>query len=212
MATQPITRDLPLLLGSGSPRRRALLADLGISFRVKAPDVDETQRSDESAATFLERVVRDKLAAVASAGLDGTAGLLVADTIVVVDGAVLGKPLDVGDALALLRRIAGREHLVWTRYALATESEPRRALVERTVETRVRMRAASDPELARYAGSGEGLDKAGAYAAQGLGAFLIEAVVGSPTNVIGLPTCELVSDLLRVGLLSEFPVRSMSDQ
>src|SRR4030095_14780036 len=98
----------------------------------------------------------------------------------------------------------GRTHVVKTRYAIARAAQALPAL-ERTVETRVSMRRASPQELRRYAAGGEGADKAGAYAAQGIGAFLIERISGSYTNVIGLPACEVVLDLCQAGLLAEFP-------
>jgi septum formation protein len=128
----------------------------------------------------------------------------VADTIVVLDGDVLGKPRDVADAEALLKRLSGRTHTVYTRYALAAADAAEPAL-ERTVASQVTLRAAEPEELARYAATREGLDKAGAYAVQGIGAFLVEAISGSYTNVVGLPVCEVVLDLKRLGLLAGFP-------
>ncbi len=110
------------------------------------------------------------------------------------------------DAERLLAKLVGRGHTVYTRYAISKYSELGIAAVTRTVESRVTMRAAAPAELARYAATGEGLDKAGAYAVQGIGAFLVERIDGSYSNVVGLPACEVVVDLLRVGLLREFPV------
>jgi septum formation protein len=156
----------------------------------------------------LQRIVRDKLSAVSRvlerSGRREHAAVLVADTTVVIDDDVLGKPDDVADAERLLRRICGRTHVVKTRYAIAFAGS---SSVEcaRTVETRVTLRAASDEEIRRYAATREGLDKAGAYAAQGIGAFLVERIEGSYTNVVGLPACEVVSDLQTLGLLRQFP-------
>jgi septum formation protein len=124
---------------------------------------------------------------------------------VVIDGDILGKPEGASGAVRLLERIVGRTHTVYTRYALSLASAPAVAAAARTVATDVTLRPASTDELARYAASGEGLDKAGAYAAQGLGAFLIERIVGSYSNVVGLPACEVVLDLRELGLLGPFP-------
>src|SRR5262249_49056947 len=150
---------------------------------------------------YVERIVVDKLTAVARA-LDERAalsGVLVADTTVVVDGEILGKPRDAEDAVALLSRIVGRTHVVVTRYAVSVPGEPARPALARTVESRVMMRLATRAAIERYAATGEGLDKAGAYAAQGVGTFLISRIDGSFTNVVGLPACEVVEDLLALG-------------
>jgi septum formation protein len=202
-----ITTETPLVLGSASPRRSEILRGLGVPIRVRPADVEETVRPSESPLRYIERIVADKLGAVAGkARTEPCSGVLVADTIVVVDGEVLGKPVDVADAERLLGRLVGRAHTVYTRYAISKYSELGIAAVTRTVESRVTMRAAAPSELARYAATGEGLDKAGAYAVQGIGAFLVERVDGSYSNVVGLPACEVVVDLLRAGLLREFPI------
>jgi septum formation protein len=200
----PIGPERPLILGSASPRRRDILSGLGIPLTVVPADVDEALAPQETPLAYVERIVGAKLAAVAVRARATTgAGLLVADTIVVLDGQVLGKPVDVADAEVLLGRLAGREHRVHTRYALAAPNgEP---LVARTVTSNVRLRAAPADTLAGYARTGEGLDKAGAYAIQGIGAFLVESIHGSYSNVVGLPACEVVADLLATGLLKRFP-------
>lgn len=196
-----ISAERPLLLGSASPRRRELCAGLGLPIRVAPADVCEDLRAGESPSAYLERVVADKLLAVAERAEPPFAAILVADTIVVLHDEILGKPSDAADAERLLSRIVGRTHVVLTRYAIkGPEAE-----LARTVESRVSMRAASSDEVARYARTGEGLDKAGAYAAQGIGAFLVERIEGSYTNVIGLPVCEVVLDLRAAGLLGDFP-------
>ena len=132
--------------------------------------------------------------------------MLVADTTVVIDGQILGKPADAADAVAILSRLVGRSHDVFTCYAIGRAEPGEGALLAtRTVHTEVRLRRASAAEVEAYARTGEGLDKAGAYAAQGIGTFLVEGVTGSYSNVVGLPACELVSDLTRLGLLAGFP-------
>jgi septum formation protein len=193
----------PLILGSGSPRRRDIVAALGLPFRVLAADIDEDLLPGEAALDYLTRVVRDKLGGVrVRLGSQPHAAVLVADTSVVIDGDVLGKPSDLEDAVRLLSRIAGRVHTVYTRYAIGLPGQPEPRL-ERTVATQVHMRAADLAEVRAYAATGEGLDKAGAYAAQGVGAFFIERVEGSYSNVVGLPACELLTDLRSLELLHE---------
>jgi septum formation protein len=210
-----ITRARPLLLGSASPRRSALLASLGLPFVVLPADIVEDVQPGELPHPYLERIASAKLAAVQTrlareAPPAAIAAVLVADTTVVIDDAVVGKPADVREAAAMLNRLVGRAHTVLTRYLVAAASSSpsgssAQPLVARTVESQVRLRTATADEVRGYAASGEGLDKAGAYAAQGLGAFLVEAVVGSYSNVVGLPVCELVSDLQSAGLLRGFP-------
>jgi len=199
-----ISEKSPLILGSASPRRREILTNLRLPLRVLPADVPEEVRPGESAGSYIERIASDKLSGVASrAKGEPSAGLLVADTIVVVDGDILGKPSDVLDAERLLGRIVGRGHIVFTRYAIGSPEGV--LLAARTVRSEVWLRAASRSEIEGYARTGEGLDKAGAYAIQGVGAFLIERIEGSYTNVVGLPACEVVSDLIATGLLESFP-------
>jgi len=202
-----LSPSTPLVLGSASPRRREILSSMGIPIVVVKGDVDEERREEERAEAYLERVVRDKLADVVGrlAERATVPAVIVADTIVVLDEDILGKPRDVTEAAELVSRLAGRSHVVRTRYALSVAPELARPWVERTVESIVTMRSASTDEVRRYAETGEGLDKAGAYAAQGIGAFLIQRIEGSFSNVVGLPACEIVVDLKASGLLVGFP-------
>jgi septum formation protein len=201
-----IGESTPLLLGSASPRRRDILQGLGLPIRVLPADVVEDVLPGEAPLSYLERVVADKLSAVAvRAAGEVFAAVLVADTTVVLGQRILGKPRDESEAEELLGLLVGRTHVVYTRYALAAAAAPNVSLRARTVESKVTMRAASAEEIRRYAATKEGLDKAGAYAVQGIGAFLIERIEGSYSNVVGLPACELVSDLVESGLLARFP-------
>jgi len=200
-----ISAETPLLLGSASPRRRDILRGLGFELRIEPADIPEHVAASEQPLDYVSRIVQEKLGAVAARASGAFAGALVADTVVVIDGEILGKPADVADAARLLGKIAGRTHTVYTRYAISLPDAPEVVRAARTVATEVSLRAASQDELARYAASGEGLDKAGAYAAQGLGAFLIERIVGSYSNVVGLPACEVVLDLRALGLIAHFP-------
>lgn len=204
-----LSTSAPLALGSASPRRHDIVASLGIPFEVVRGNIDESPAASETPERYLERIVLEKLADVA-ARIPATerrySGLLVADTIVVLDEEILGKPTDRAHAAELVARLVGRSHRVMTRYAIAVSPRLAEAVAARTVMSTVTMRAASPIEVRAYAETGEGLDKAGAYAAQGIGTFLISKIEGSFANVVGLPACEVVEDLLATGLLDEFPL------
>ncbi|HVY27659.1 MAG TPA: Maf family protein [Polyangiaceae bacterium] len=204
-----IDASRPLVLGSGSPRRREIISALGLPFEVLAADIDEEHRAGETPLAYLERIAAEKLAAVRTRVGDRPFGaILVADTTVVIDGDVLGKPVDVEDAARLFGRIAGRVHSVYTRYAIGLPGKGG-ASCAHTVETQVHIRAVDADEIRAYAATGEGLDKAGAYAAQGIGSFFIERVVGSYSNVVGLPACEVLADLRALGLVGELAFQTV---
>jgi septum formation protein len=192
--------DLPLVLGSGSPRRRELLTRAGIVFEVLPADIDEIAEIGEESAAFALRLAREKALAVATRVGEAPRRLVLgADTIVVIDADVLGKPTDPEDAVRLLSRLVGREHRVLT--AVAVIASDRLTHAETCVVTsRVSMRHASDAEIRRYVATGEPLDKAGAYAAQGEGRRLIERIDGSESNVIGLPLDETLALLRSSGM------------
>jgi septum formation protein len=193
-----------VVLGSASPRRAEILASLRVRFVVRAAAVDEAVRAGETAPTYLERIVGDKLRAVHAALGEGdkTVGaLLVADTSVIDGATILGKPSDVDEAAAMILRLSGRAHEVMTRFAIGAPSDGRELHAE-TVVTRVVFRAITPGEARDYAASGEGLDKAGAYAVQGLGGALVARVEGSYSNVVGLPACEVAAALEKLGLWS----------
>jgi septum formation protein len=197
----------PLCLGSASPRRSELLGGLGLPLRIVPAHIEEEPFAGEAPLSYLERIVGDKLRAVALLGepLLDCAAILVADTIVVIDEQIINKPKDVADAERLLSSLCGREHVVFTRYALSLEPRWDTSTVARTIRSTVTLRSAPEEVLRRYAATGEGLDKAGAYAVQGIGAFLVERIDGSYSNVVGLPVCEVVRDLFEQGLLEDFP-------
>jgi septum formation protein len=203
-----------LLLGSASPRRKDILGSLRVPFVVVPADIVEDVLPGEGPQQYLERIASAKLDAIWSrlereglppGATEGVAAVLVADTTVVIDGQIVGKPADVSDAAATLARLVGRTHEVFTRYLIGGAQRSPAPALGRTVRTEVRLRAATAAEVEAYAGTGEGLDKAGAYAAQGIGSFLVEGVIGSYSNVVGLPACELVTDLVTLGLIGVFP-------
>ena len=207
----------PLLLASGSPRRREILANLGVPTLVTTVDVDESVLAGEGPDAYLVRIVAAKLAAASAAfsragavargdtlqGINVAAAagaVLVADTSVIDDGAILGKPSDPEDAARMITRLAGRTHEVWTRFAIGAPESPARTLHEETVKTRVTFRPLGPDQVRAYVASGEGTDKAGAYAIQGRGAGLVSRIEGSYSNVVGLPACEVLVALERLGL------------
>lgn len=191
----------PLLLASGSPRRREILAQLGVPIVVRAVNADETVLAGEEARAYLERIVGVKLvAAFDLPEARDVVTVLVADTSVIVDGDILGKPADVDEAAAMIARLAGRSHEVWTRFAIG-DAASRAVLHAETVATVVTFRALTPARIRAYAESGEGLDKAGGYAVQGLGAGIVSRIEGSYTNVVGLPACEVAQALERLGLV-----------
>ncbi len=173
---------LNLILASGSPRRRDLLAGLGLDFAVRPVDLDESVLPGEEPAVYVERLAGEKARARAEIG----EVVLAADTIVVLDGEILGKPEDAADARRMLSRMQGRWHTVLTAVALVLpEGEEEEAVT--VVSTRVRIGALSAQQIAIYVATGEPLDKAGSYAIQGRGALLVEEIDGNYTNVVGLP-------------------------
>lgn len=197
-----------LVLGSSSPRRRELLGSLGLEFEVcpsNAPEPPPAPR--EAPEAYARRMARTKTMDVAA--LYPQCAVLGADTIVVLpgehgrDATVLGKPTDEAHALDMLARLSGRGHLVVTGCCLALPGRPEPVCF--AVSTEVVMRTSTRQELAAYVATGEPADKAGAYAIQGLGGFLVERVCGSYTNVVGLPVAECVAALLEHGLIEARP-------
>jgi septum formation protein len=181
----------PLVLASASPRRAEILASLRIPFVVRPADVPEEPLPGETAETAAARLAADKAAAAAER--DPDSWVLAADTLVFLDGRILGKPRDDGEAAAMLRALSGREHGVVTAVRLRRGDSHGAGLAE---ISRVRFAPMTEGEIAWYVASGEPRDKAGAYGVQGLGARFIQEIHGSFTNVMGLPA-RGVYELLR---------------
>ena len=171
-----------LLLASASPRRAEILGALGIPFDSSPAEVDESVLPGESGREAAVRLARAKAATAAK--IHPGAWVLAADTLVLIDGRVLGKPRDDGDAAEMLGRLSGREHVVVTAVSLLRDGGPEVATVE---ESLVRIAPLEEEEIRWYVATGEPRDKAGAYAVQGLGARFVEGVTGSFSNVMGLP-------------------------
>ena len=187
-----------VILASQSPRRRELLALIGITHEVMPADIDETVGANEEPVPHCERLAREKAHALAVRHRDAV--VIAADTIVVLDGEILGKPVDAADARAIIRRLAGREHTVHTAIAVARGGRTESAVESVTVT----FRALTDEEIAAYVATGEPMDKAGAYGIQGWGATIVERVNGDYFSVMGLGLRRLVELLERFGVRYAF--------
>ena len=181
-----------LVLASKSPRRQQILRDAGIPFVVRAADVAEERRSGESPVNYVRRLAEEKASAVP---LESGEVVLGADTVVVVAGQVLEKPRDAADAMRMLALLSGREHEVITGICLRSAT---RKIVD-TAITRVRFVVLTAEELEAYAASGEPMDKAGAYAIQGLASKFIDRIEGDYFNVVGLPLARVTQALAELG-------------
>ncbi len=180
---------LPIVLASASPRRSELLRKASVPFDVEPANIPELERVGESPNDMVERLATEKALAVAKrVGANPRRRVLGADTIVVLDDDVLGKPRDADHAVELLLRLTGRSHRVLTGIAVVESATLRTRSL--TVESRVSMRSASREELVAYVATGESLDKAGGYAVQGGARSFVTQIDGSETNVIGLPVAE----------------------
>lgn len=185
----------PLFLASASPRRRELLDQIGVQFECFPVDIDESLRPGEPAADYVVRLALTK-AQRAAAELPRSAVVLGADTVVVCDGEVFGKPRDAADGYRMLRALSGRTHQVMTAVAVGRTGDWR----HRLVSTEVTFRTLDEAECARYWDSGEPLDKAGGYAIQGFGAVFVAKMSGSYSAVVGLPLMETAALLREAGI------------
>ena len=186
-----------LYLASGSSRRRELLTQIGVPFSVISADIDETPLNHETPSAYVERLARGKAEAGRGTLVSDVDGcVLGADTAVVLDGKILGKPVDEAEACAMLMMLAGQEHEVLTAVAVI-EGE---RCESRVVRSRVLFRAIDRDEAAAYWASGEPRDKAGGYGIQGLGAVFVAGLNGSYSAVVGLPLCETAELLGHFGI------------
>lgn len=195
-----------IILASASPRRRELLAYLGLPFEVIAGNIDETPRSGERARALVTRLATEKAQQVLAG--HPQALVIAADTTVALEEdssleEILEKPIDEADAVNMLRSLSGRSHFVLT--AIVLMHQALGILRSRLVTTEVVFRPLFDDEIARYVATKEPLDKAGAYGIQGLGGVFVEKIRGSYSNVVGLPLVELQQEMKSTGLFQEFP-------
>jgi septum formation protein len=190
--SQPIQRPLPIVLASASPRRSELLRKAAVAFEVQPANIAELEHDGETPTELAERLATEKALAVARrVGPEPARQVLGADTIVVLDDEVIGKPRDTNHAVELLQRLTGRGHRVVTGIAVVDSATLR--VSSRTVQSTVTMRNASREELVAYVATGESLDKAGGYAVQGGARTFVTAIEGSESNVIGLPVEETLA-------------------
>ena len=185
-----------IVLASGSPRRRELLAQLGVEFTVHPADIDESVRDGEDPVAYVRRLSAEKAGAVLDRLHDELAVVIAADTTVDVDGTILGKPADPAEARSMLAAMSGRRHHVHTGVTLRLDE---RSVTEVTT-TAVDVVAIDEATAAWYVATGEPFDKAGGYAIQGAGGVLVAAVTGSVSNVVGLPLATVRSLATRLGV------------
>jgi septum formation protein len=194
---------IDLVLASASPRRAELLTRIGLRLRIAPAEIDESPKTDEKPLDYARRVAGEKCAEARRRLEEELAGLpvLAADTVVVVDRRILGKPAGAEEAGAMLAQLAGRRHEVITAYRI--ERGP--AAAERVVSTTVKFRLLAPEEIAAYQESREWEGKAGGYAIQGIAGLFASEIRGSFTNVVGLPLAEVVADLRALGALTGWP-------
>lgn len=188
------SHDDPLIiLASKSPRRRYLLRQAGLSFRVVPSSIDETSVATSSPETYVRMLSEAKAQDVAAKYPDKW--VIGADTIVLKDGTILGKPGSRAEARTMLKRLSGQTHQVLTGYAICCRTQKKS--FSETIKTDVLFKTLTDEEIEWYIHTREPFDKAGAYAIQGLGTFLVKRINGSYTNVVGLPVCEVIEFLIK---------------
>ena len=192
--------DKQLVLASGSPRRKELLSLLGVDFTIRAPEIDELQQVGEDPEKYVRRVSSEKASAVQGSVTLG------ADTCVVLEGTIYGKPVSLENAEATLRKLSGKVHQVVSGVAVRSSGQ----LMVTVVHTDVEFISLNQRLIDWYLGLGESLDKAGAYALQGAGGSLIKAINGSHSNVVGLPLVETASLLDRAGIDLMSPDRNVA--
>jgi septum formation protein len=215
----------PLTLASSSPRRKELLEKLGFTLRVVQANIDESQQAGELPEDYAKRMARTKvlmavkrlqatiytsdvearrqLLSAQPRGDDPVRWVIGADTVVVVDDVIFGKPTDVQEAREMLMRLSGREHIVITGFCLFDLKRNREGL--QAVTTVVKFKELTRGEVDQYVSVGESMDKAGAYAVQGVGSYLVEYLQGSYTNVVGLPLCQVVEMMQEMGAKEVMP-------
>lgn len=193
--------DNSLILASKSPRRSYLLKTAGLSFQVVSSEIDESGIPLSEAADYAKTLAEAKANDVADKFPEKW--VLGADTIVLIDGKILGKPASRADARRMLKRLSGKTHQVMTAYAFCCRTKGR--FFSETITTDVQFKELTDDEIEWYIHTDEPFGKAGAYAIQGLGTFLVKRIYGSYTNVVGLPVCEVVEFLLKEGVIGLNP-------
>ena len=191
--------EVDLVLASASPRRHDLLRGIGVRFHVMPSTIDETLVNGQPPDAQVRRLALAKARDVSRRVPN--LWVLAADTIVVLGGHILGKPKDQEEAKSMLAALASRTHEVFTGYAIINASVPQKERV-RSLRSEVHIRGLTPDEVSTYVSTGEPMDKAGAYAIQGIGSGIVERISGSYTNVVGLPLCEVMRDLKDLGIFN----------
>jgi len=191
-----------IVLASASPRRCELLEQVGIPFQVIPSNVNETLLADETAEDHAIRLSRDKALEVASREVVTGRWFIGSDTVVVRDNDILGKPFDTAEARQMLTSLSGRSHRVISGYAVHDRDNGR--TISGAVVTKVFFKELTSREIEGYIATGEPFDKAGAYAIQGIGSFMVPGIEGSYTNVVGLPLCEVIAALEELAAIELF--------
>ncbi len=199
---EQISGKYPLILASASPRRKRLLAQARLPFKTVVSQIHEVAVGQP--AELCLRLAREKAMAVFSQ--TEPSWILGADTIVVLGDGILGKPIDKADALGMLALLSGRTHRVMTGFCILAPSGIPAHL--ETVSTTVTVKELDEIEMGAYVDTGEPFGKAGGYAIQGVGSFMVESISGSYTNVVGLPLCAVIKALIKAGALERFPLPS----
>ena len=186
-----------LILASKSPRRSELLKQAGLAFSVIPSDFDESTVALSNPDSYVITLAESKALDISEK--HPSDWVIGADTIVLVDGIILGKPDSIDEAREMLRRLSGKTHQVLTGYCISCKAKGR--FLSETVKTDVHFKKLNETEIELYLQTGEPFDKAGAYAIQGIGTFLVKGINGSYTNVVGLPVCEVLEHLIREGVV-----------
>ena len=186
-----------LILASKSPRRKQLLEQAGLKFSVIPSDFDENSVAMSDPAAYVRELAEFKALDISQKHPDSW--VIGADTIVLIDSRILGKPGSKDEAREMLKRLSGKAHRVLTGYCICCREK--KQFFSETVKTEVRFKKLRPEEIDWYIETGEPLDKAGAYAIQGLGSFLVRSIAGSYTNVVGLPVCEVIDFLIEQGVI-----------
>jgi septum formation protein len=186
-----------LILASKSPRRKDLLEQAGLKFSIIPSDFDESSVTMSDPESYVQTLAKAKAIDISEKYADSW--VLGADTIVLIDASILGKPGSKEEARFMLKRLSGKMHQVITGYCLCRKAK--KDIISGTVKTNVQFKTLRDAEIEWYIQTGEPFDKAGAYAIQGIGAFLVKSIDGSYTNVVGLPVCEVIEHLISEGVV-----------
>jgi len=204
-----------LILASQSPRRKSLLAQLGYQFTTQAADIDESVRSNESAKEYVLRLAQEKAQVIfsnLSAQQQTQSVVIGSDTSVVIEGEILGKPLDEADCITTLQRLENKQHQVLTAIAAVRQVQANKnEITSQLVETQVQFKALTIDEIKRYWQTGEPCDKAGSYAIQGIGGQFVTTIKGSYSAVVGLPLYETAQLLTQAGLPTSINQASIKD-